>query len=364
MDFKFSKDQEDSSNKAVDGSKGKNQNALLILLLVLVGGFAYLYFFTGLIKPLKEQKPAEVQVPQVIKNPIPARNGEPVKVDAAATAEIKKDAADKAATAPSTGKPEPSKVAKVAPAVSPPAKEAAKPKEEIRKPETSKPALKKPVPAQADKQVQKPAAVKGNDKKAVPVEKKPAIAVVKKDAEKAKTAGGEVKGVKKPAKSEKKSVAGTVQTPGGRWTVMVGSYTLEDALALDLVRVRQAGLEAKVTPGLRKKTQMNRLLLGEYGDRSAAQAELDKIRRHTSDAFIMGHGGMHAVYAGSYLLNERALSEKERLAAAGFSLALKRVEVAIPSKTLTAGTFSDKKAADSALKKLKAAGVKASLSKQ
>ena len=36
MDFKFSKDQEDSSNKAVDGSKGKNQNALLILLLVLV----------------------------------------------------------------------------------------------------------------------------------------------------------------------------------------------------------------------------------------------------------------------------------------------------------------------------------------
>lgn len=362
MDFKFSKDLEESSNQAGDGSKG-NQNVLLVVLLVLVGGFAYVYFFTGLIKPLKVQKPVEVQVPQVVKKPIPSRDGEPVKIGAAAP-EMKKEAA-----VPSAGKPEPPKVAQASPAVAPVAKEAPKPKEETKKPEPSKPAVKKPMPVLAEKLEQKPAAAKGDGKITAPVEKKQPVAVEKKDAaakktiDKEKAAGGEVKAKKKVAKSEKKPATGTGQVSSGRWTVMVGSYLLEDALAVDLVRVRKAGLEAAVIPGARKKAQMNRLFLAEYGDRSAAQAELDKIRRHTSDAFIMGHGGKHAVYAGSYLLNERALSEKERLAAAGFSLTLKRAEVAIPSKILTAGTFSDKKTAEAALKKLKAAGVKASLSK-
>lgn len=363
MDFKFSKDLEESSNQAVDGSKG-NQNVLLVVLLVLVGGFAYVYFFTGLIKPLKVQKPVEVQVPQVVKKPIPSRDGEPVKVGAAAAPEMKKEVA-----VPSAGKPEPPKVVQLSPAVAPVAKEAPKPKEEPKKPEPSKPAVKKPMPVLAEKPEQKPAAAKGDGKAAAPVEKKQPVAVEKKDAtakkiiDKEKAAGGEVKAKKTVAKSEKKPAAGTGQVSSGRWTVMVGSYLLEDALAVDLVRVRKAGLEAAVIPGARKKAQMNRLFLAEYGDRSAAQAELDKIRRHTSDAFIMDHGGKHAVYAGSYLLNERALSEKERLAAAGFSLTLKRAEVAIPSKILTAGTFSDKKTAEAALKKLKAAGVKASLSK-
>lgn len=365
MDFKFSKDPEDRPNQAVDGGKGK-QNVLLIVLLVLVGGFAYVYFFTGLIKPLKVQKPAEVQAPQVVKKPIPARDGEPVKVGAAATApEVKKEAAG-----PAAGKPEPPKVAQASPAAAPVAKEIAKPKEESKKPEPAKPAEKKPLPVMTEKQEQKPAAAKGADKKTAPVEKKTPVAVEKKDvavkkaADKEMAAGGEVKVKKAVAKSEKKPAAGTGQVSGDRWTVLVGSYLLEDALAVDLARVRKAGLEAAVIPGARKKTQMNRLFLAEYGDRSAAQAELEKLKRHTSDAFIMGHGGKHGVYAGSYLLNERALSEKERLAAAGFSLTLKRAEVAVPSKNLTAGTFNDKKSAESALKKLKAAGVKASLSRQ
>lgn len=365
MDFKFSKDQDDSSNQAVNGSKG-NQNALLIVLLVLVGGFAYLYFFTGLIKPLTVQKPAEVQAPQVVKKPIPTRDGEPAKVSAAAAPEMKKDVAT-----PSAGKPEPPKVAQASPEVVPVAKEAPKPQVEAKKPELSKPVsvVKKPMPVPAEKQEQKLASAKGDDKKAAQVEKKlPVVekkdATAKKTIDKKKTTGSEVKAKKTVAKSEKKPAAVTSQAPSCRWTVMVGSYLLEDTLAVDLVRVRKAGLEAAVLPGTRKKTQMNRLFLGEYGDRSAALAELDKIKRHTSDAFIMDHGGKHAVYAGSYLLNERALSEKERLAAAGFSLTLKRAEVAIPSKNLTAGTFNDKKAAEAALKKLKAAGVKATLSQQ
>jgi hypothetical protein len=109
---------------------------------------------------------------------------------------------------------------------------------------------------------------------------------------------------------------------------------------------------------------MNRLLRDEYADRDVAKAELAKLKRYTSDAFIIEHGGKFAVYAGSYLLDSRAMSEKERLTAAGFTLTLKRVEVAIPSKLLTAGTFSDSTSAEAVLKKLKDAGMKASIAHQ
>jgi cell division protein FtsN len=94
----------------------------------------------------------------------------------------------------------------------------------------------------------------------------------------------------------------------------------------------------------------------------SAQIELDKLKRVTSDAFMIDSAGMHIVYAGSYVLDARAASEKERLAAAGFSLILKRADVSIPTKNLTAGSFAEKKTAEEILKKLQAAGVKATLS--
>jgi hypothetical protein len=103
--------------------------------------------------------------------------------------------------------------------------------------------------------------------------------------------------------------------------------------------------------------------LAEFSDRASAQAELDKLKRHTSDAFILDRSGTHTVYAGSYLLDTRAAYEKERLTAAGFGLTLKHADVAIPSKNLTAGVFTDKKAADEVVKKLRAAGVKAALTR-
>jgi len=238
--------------------------------------------------------------------------------------------------------------------------------------EVSKPAVKKPLLLAANAGAKKP----------TPVDKKqPAVAENKplpaKDAEK-KTADVK-KPVEKPAaavtvvakvkkaqqKPVKKEAAATLNAAGsGPWTVLVGNYVLEEAMATDLARVRKAGLEAYVVPGTRKKTHMNRLMLAEFTDRDSAQAELAKLKRHTSDAFMIDNAGMHAVYAGSYLIDSRAGSEKERLAAAGFTLTVKHVDVSIPTKNLTAGSFAVKSAADDVLNKLRAAGVKATLTRQ
>ncbi|MBK5275146.1 MAG: SPOR domain-containing protein [Desulfuromonadales bacterium] len=391
MDIKFSKDSAGNQQDAAD-SKGK-QNALLVLLLVLVGGFVYIYFFTGLIKPVKEEKTAEAPPPvsQVTKKALPAVDGAPAKADA--DGEVKKDAAAPAvkplpAPAPPAAAPAPVAAAKPVSAAKPVVQEAAKVKEEPKLTAEAQPSVKKPLPAAGKADVKKPAPPEKKEPVAAENKAQPAKVDEKKPAEAKKPQAAKVDekkpaDVKKPA--EKKAVAvpavvtakKEVQKPvkkepadsgkvtgSGPWTVLVGNYVLEEALATDLARVRKAGLDAYVVPGVKKKSHMNRLLLADFTDRDSAQAELTKLKRYTSDAFMIDNAGMHSVYAGSYLLDARAGSEKERLAVAGFKLTVQRVDVSIPSKNLTAGSFAEKSAAEQALKKLRAADVKATLSHQ
>lgn len=372
MDFKFSKDSD--SEEASSAPKGR-QNALLVLLLILVGGFAYLYFFTGLIRPQQQNKPSPAPAPQVVKMPLPPHGGEGSKAETAPAQTDKK-----AAATASPAVPEHPKAAQApsvpAPAVTQPAKQ----KEPAVKAEAAKPAEKKPLPVPAAPKSQKAAAP---DAVAA---KKPAVAAKQAPAETrvAAVVPGDSKGaaVRKPVPKPKSpaTVAAKAVTPtangtsgqqkaagggeGTHWTVVVGTYLLEDALGADLIKVRKAGFEAAVQPGGRKKTSMHRLLLARYDDRASAQASLDRLQRHTADGFVIDEGGTYAVYAGSYLLDSRASMEKDRLAAAGFVLTLKRAEVAIPARRLVAGSFADRKRAEAVRKQLNDAGLKATLVRQ
>ena len=344
MDFKFSKDSGDSQQQDAPGEK-KNQSALLVLLLILVGGFSYLYFFTDLIRP-QEQKPAEAPAPAppVAKIPLPPRNGAPAAPEAKKP-EAPKSAAPAAAVAPAA-KPVQAPATKPAPAAA--AKPApAKPKEEVKKAEAAKPADKK--------QATPPATEKKSVKAATPKteEKKPASAK-KPDTDQKIEAK---KDVKKPVAKAKKASSGP-------WSILVGSYVLEEALSTDMGRVRKAGFEPVVTASARKKSAMNRLFVSEFSDRSSAQTALDKLKRQTSDAFVIEQKGKFVLYAGSYLQSESATSEKDRLKAVGVAVTIRHTDIAIPAQALSVGPFTDKKAADAALGKLKSAGLKATLTQK
>lgn len=368
MDFKFSKGTGDVEKREAPAEK-KNQRALLVLLLLLAGGFSYVYFFTDLIKPQEAPKQAEAPVRQVVKMPLPVTGGTVAPTDQKAVAAKSEPAAPKEEP-PKNASPKPAPVAPVAAAVPaarllPPVK----PKEESAKTAPVKPADKKSTTEPAsDKKDQKSAATKVEDKKPV-VDKSKAPAV--KSSEPVKIA--DKKNVENVPSKHKKTaaVSGDVANTGsgktdatGSWSVLVGQYAIEEALSADMGRVRKAGLEPVVAAGPRKKSTMNRLLLGEFASRADAQIELTRLKRITSDAFVIEQSGKHAVYAGSYLLDARASSEKGRLTAAGFSVINKRAEVAIPTQNLTVGPFTEKKAADAALGKLNANGVKASLIRQ
>lgn len=336
MEFKFSKDGEENSKSAPAVEK-KNQRALLVLLLLLVGGFSYVYFFTGIIRPQEAQKSPEVPANQLVKMPLPPRD-----VDAGKAGSKSPDTTREAALPPKAEPPkiaQPAPVAVVAPAAKTQTQPTAKTKQVPRKIE----------PALSDEKKQ-PVAGKKSEPAKTYAKKISAAAATKPKA---------------PSKSEKplQSMVESTDT-AGTWSVIVGTYLLEDALSTDMGRVRKAGFIPVVNPGARKKSEMNRLFLSEFTDLSAANAAFNKLKRHTSDAFILEQAGRYNVYAGSYLLDARASFEMERLSAAGFPVILKRVEVAIPSQDLTLGPFKNKKAADEALGKLKASGIKATLYKQ
>ena len=363
MDIKFS-NESGNSRQAAPTDK-KKQGTRIVLLLILVGGFAYLYFFTGLIRPQEAQKaaatPAVASAPQVVKMPLPPREGEVAKTAVApvtaapATVPPVKVAPTPPTAKPAAVEPSPAKPA-VAPVTAPPAKvapipPAAKVKEEVKKSAEVKSAEKPPLPAAgAVKKAVAAPAVKPPAKKAVEVAKisAPAKAPVKKAA-----ASG--------TDNTKTAVKLKPVVPGS-WTLVVGNYVLEEALSVDLGRVRKSGLVPVVKPGSPKKTVMNRLLIGEFSDRTAAQATLEKLQRLTSDAFVMPLGGKFAVLAGSYLKSDSAASEKERLKAAGFPVTVKHMELAIPSQTLSVGPFTSKNEADAARDKLQRAGMKVTLS--
>ncbi len=317
MDSKDVNQADETQKQGTKGEKGR-QNTLLIALIALVGGFSYLYFFTDMIRTQEVSKPAETPATQKVKMELPPRDGSAAKAEPVAAAGDKKEAAAPAVSAPVKVVP----AAPVTPAPIVAATPQPKPKEEPKKAEPVKPAEKKAVAAVAE----------------VKLKKQP---VVKKDAVKSE-----------PVEASAKA---------GSWTVLVGNYVMEGSLAVDQAKIKKTGLEPVIKPGARKKAKMNRLLLVELADRSAAKVELDKLKKYTSDAFILDQGGKHYVYAGSYILDSRAASEKARLTAAGFTLTLKQEDVLIPSKNLTAGVFTDKKAAEAALKKLKDAGIKATL---
>lgn len=328
MDSKFNNEATEGETE-VKPEKGR-QTGMVLLLLLLLGGFGYLYFFTGLIRP-QEQPPAPQPPPQVVKQPLPARDAAPA--DAAKTAEqkVQAGAPAPAPAVPVAAKPADTKVA-AAPA----------PKAEA----------KKPVPA---KPVAKPEPVKAA---VVPAVKKAETAKPAAPAKQAEKNTAEVKPApsKQPESLRKAAVAPKKHGP---WTVVAGLYVVEELLAADMTKVKNAGLTPLMTSGPKRPVAMNRLFYAEYGSKEEARQAVEKLQRTTGSGFSIQRGDKHEVYAGSYAVLSGAQAEQQRLAAAGVKVTIRKSQVPLASRKLTAGTFTDRKAADEALKKLKSAGVSA-----
>lgn len=305
----------------------------------------------GLYEPKQEQKPADQSPQQVNKLPLPKRDVPPPTSSPALAPTEKKDASSTDDTA--------HPVKPGVPAAVPVKKNAQTPNETVKKADLVATAEKKAQPMYAGPKEQKLAVAKVEQKNAPQVKKAPllvksAVVPATKETKTPVVSEKAEPKEKAPVVPAKKMVRAASTR---NWSVVAGPYVLEEYLAADLAKAKNVGVNATVQPWVRKKNSMHRLLLGQFDSREVAQGELEKLKKHTSDAFVLDHGNKFTVYAGSYLLDSRVTSEKERLAAAGFTLSVKRADVAIPSKRLMAGVFRDKSAAEATAKKLKDAGL-------
>lgn len=304
-------------------SAGRGQLMQILVLLLLVAVFAYIYFFTGLIRPKPEAPKPPETVAQTVKKPMPPRLETPQPAPAAQP----EKPAQPAPPAPvKEAKPAPPEAKPVAPQA--PAKAAA------------------PVKPAPPKAVAKPAPAGKVE------EKKPAVAAKPERAKPAAAPKAEAKPHGKPAPVAK--------AEGAPSTVLVGEFVGQKAYETAAARLKKAGLAPKVAK-LEKKAIMNRLQVGVYSDEASANAEVQKLQAATKDVFALPENGKYAVYAGSYANEAAAKTEKERLARQGVEVSIRKVSIAMPMYKLTLGGFKSSEAARQEARRLRKLGLPATV---
>jgi|GEM_PF-6266169 len=196
------------------------------------------------------------------------------------------------------------------------------------------------------------------DQRVEPVKKDNRVLVTAPDAAKTTVVDKRQNSTPARAATPRTSSSDNAKAPGESWTVSAGPYTLEETMSNDLSKIGKAGISAMVQQGPSKNITMHRLFLGQYGDKDTAGEKLEELKNFTSDAFILKRGDKYSVYAGSYVLDERAKSEKKRLAAIGFELTATKTDVTLATKNLIVGSYDERNNAEAVAKQLKNAGLK------
>jgi cell division protein FtsN len=331
--------------------RGSATRVLLLVLLLVVAAGGYLYFFTDLIRPVKEAaKPSVVQTAQV-KKPIPPRPGQPGGPEAV----VPKPEAAK----PSQGAPPPPAQAipqakqaaeqKGAPAAAPPAKpEPAKlaKAEAPQKPATAvAPAA---VPAKPAAATPKPAAAPAPAKLAAATPKPAAAAAKAKPAAPAR-----------PARPAPKMAKRAVKGKRGAYSLQVGDFVPDKAFEAVQSKLKKSGIVPVRMTAITTPEPMKRLAVAQFTDQDAAEAEFQKLKKLTADAFLVADDGTYSLYAGSYFSAGRLHSEQRRLGAKGIKTVVKKVQVPIKVMRVSAGSYASAAEARNDEQRLKKLGLTA-----
>jgi hypothetical protein len=336
--------------------KKSSQQLLLLLLLLLVVLFAYLYFFTGLIKH-REDQPKPQPVPEaLVKKHLPPRTGqkgaEPAMPGPGPRPAARTGEHGVAAPVPLAQPAKPAATAKEGaaekPAASAPRTKPAQPAAPLRQPMPGKPAA--PVPQAKGAQLAG-GAVK--EAKSAPAdEKKP----LPKRSAKAKEAREEAAGEKTAAAPEKKPKA-LAKPAAPAYTLEITSDLLESEMGPVMAKLKHAGITHVVKTKAHKGEPMHRLFLADFASRDEALEEFERLKPVAPNAFLLKENGRYAVYAGSYLREGKAASEQDRLLGKGVQLLLKCVTAPVAVLQVSAGIFADQAGADKAARSLKRAGL-------
>jgi len=311
-----------------DDNAGNSKVSLLILLL-LVGAFAYLYFFTSLIVPHETAAPKAPEATPEVKQSMPPRPAEtgaaaPAPVAAGKAEETKPAAA--AAPAPPAAQPA-AKPAAPAPAAAKPAP--------AQQPSAVKTAQPAPAPP-AVKAVQPAAPKKAEPPAAKAVEAKPAV---KKDAAKSTGAAAPAKTAAADKPLKKQAAA---------YVIVAGELPAGADVAAAEAKLEKHGVKPVLKQVSQKGREMNRLFVNSFSDYDAYASSLEKLKQTTRSAFGIEKDGKYNIYAGSFSSTALAQAEKKRLQDKGVKAEIQKTVLPGTTVKVTAGSFPTKAAADKA----------------
>jgi len=311
-----------ATRNPVRNERGNTTRVLLLVLLLVVAAGGYLYFFTDLIRPVKEEAKPPVQTAQV-KKPIPPRPGQPGSSGEAPKPTETKPSPS-APPAPATPQVKQEAEHKGAPATPVPAKEPVK----VAKAEApQKPAAEVPPPAPA----------------------KPAAAPAKPAAAPAKPAA-------KVAKKAKKGKEGA-------YALQVGDFVPDTTFAAVQAKLKKSGIVPVRVTAVTAPETMKRLEVALFTDQNVAEAELQKLMTISSDSFLVADNGTYSLYAGSYFGEERLRYMQRRLSAKGIKTVVRKVQVPIKVMRVSAGSYASAGEARSDEMRLKKLGLTAKVIK-
>ena len=324
----------------LSNDKGSATRMLLLVLLLLVAIAGYLYYFTDLIRPQQGGAKPAAPVSGPIKQPIPPRPGQPGE------------------TAAVPAKPVEVKPVGVAPAPATATAPAATPA-----------AAPTPVPAQAQtgqKPAPAPAKAKTEPAQSAKTEPpaKPALppAAAAKPAPAPQPAAAPVAGkAAAPAKPVQKAEKPVATKKGGAYRLLIGDYGPGEPVNMVLAKLKKSSIAPVQKKAVQAVEPMNRLFVAEFGDQDSAEAELQKLRKLTGDAFLLADSGKYILYAGSYLSATKAASEAKKLASRGVTTVVKQARVAVKVTRVTAGSYASAGEARSDAARLKKRGISASV---
>lgn len=332
---------------------GSSLKGLLFVLLALAVCFGYFYFFTDVLRSRSELAGQSDLYVTEMRKPLPERPGQsPVAPESAGTTDqpVAEEPAQVSSSAPEDlgnrslqhdvkQAPDAVESKKAGGAVAPAVRQT-----------SSRHVDRTPVTPSADKKsVTKPVLV------SPPAAPKP----------KAEHAAGKVSSVSahsaapiKTGVQTKAGVPADASRASGSYYLVVGTYVLKPTVSADKARLEKAGLRPEITPGEKKAQAMNRLLIADVSSRAVAQAELQRVKKESSGAFMVTENGKYLVYAGSYYTAERAGEEQKRLREKGFMPIVKAAPVPVSTYVLKVGRYTSRVAAEKDISRLQGMGFK------
>ncbi len=319
------------TRNSICNERGSSTRILLLVLMLVVAAGGYLYFFTDLIRPVKEAaKPSVAQTGQV-KKPIPPRPGQPGGPGAVAAKPEEARPPQGAPSPPAPAIPQAKQAAeqKAVPAATPPAK-----------PEPAK--LAKAEAPQKPATVVAPAAVPAKPA-AAPASAKPAAAPApaKLAAATPKPAAAAAKAKPAaPARPAPKMAKRAVKGKRGAYSLQVGDFVPDKSFEAVQAKLKKSGIVPVRMTAITAPEPMKRLAVAQFTDQDVAEAELQKLKRLTADAFLVADDGTYSIYAGSYFSEGRLHYEQRRLGAKGIKTVVKTVQVPIKVMRVSAGSYA------------------------